>query len=405
MNILESLKTALSSIWNHKVRSILTMLGIIIGVGAVIIIVAIGEGAKRQMVDEMFSADENAIELYYEPVFVDGEDDPYAWMEPEITSEELDQLRDLPGVKSIIGTNNGWGMMMHNEKESDMTITGIDENYIKDKNIQMLEGRPFNARDNEGMNRVVLIDSVTRDYFFEPEDEVIGEIIEIDNNPYKIVGVYESTIPAEWLQFDDFMNGEMLMPRMLISLMFGGPEVQNVSVIADSPDTLTETGWLVADTLTANKELENGMYTIPDFSDWEAELESFYTTITLFIGSIAGISLLVGGIGVMNIMLVSVTERTREIGLRKALGATRGRILLQFLIESMTLTALGGLIGIGFAVGVSMLASQFLPFTAVISPVVVLIGFTFSAFIGIIFGILPANKASKLSPIDALRYE
>src|SRR5699024_8119785 len=142
-----------------------------------------------------------------------------------------------------------------------------------------------------------------------------------------------------------------------------------------------------------------------DMTEFVEEFDSFYTVITIFIGSIAGISLLVGGIGVMNIMLVSVTERTREIGLRKAIGATRGKIMTQFLIEAMTITLLGGLLGIVLAVLITATISMFLPFTAVINPLVVVIGVAFSAFIGIVFGILPAQKASKLSPIDALRHE
>src|SRR5690606_5695765 len=167
-------------------------------------------------------------------------------------------------------------------------------------------------------------------------------------------------------------------------------------------DKISETGHLAAETLTQSKKLEDGQYNIHDYSEYENEFNQFILIITLFIGSVAGISLLVGGIGVMNIMLVSVTERTREIGLRKALGATRGKILLQFLIESVTLTSLGGLIGLGIAVLGTVLISKLSPITASISPLVVLIGIGFSAFIGVVFGILPANKASKLSPIDAL---
>lgn len=400
MNLMESFKIALSSIWNHKIRSILTMLGIIIGVCAVIIIVAIGTGAQNQLTDDLFGMDKNIIELYYEP-FPSEDGGEMMWIEPEITSEDLAEIQGVPGVQVAMGINQGWGNLIHNEKQIEIEIVGVGRDYFYGKNIQMLEGRPFTEQDNDNMNRVIMIDDYTRDKLFKEDEEVVGEIVEIDGNPYKLVGVYKSTIPEEY-RWD---NGEGLMPRTLNGMMFGAPEIQQIQILASSAETLTETAETAASRLTELKNLEDGMYTYWDMSEYEEEFQSFYLIITLVIGSIAGISLLVGGIGVMNIMLVSVTERTREIGLRKAIGATRGRILSQFLIEAMTITLLGGIIGIGIAMLVTMVASQFLPFTAVVSPVVVMIGAGFSALIGIVFGILPANKASKLSPIDALRHE
>lgn len=400
MNVMESFKIALSSIWNHKIRSILTMLGIIIGVCAVIIIVAIGTGAKNQLTDDLFGADKNIIELYYEP-FPTEDGSEMMWIEPEITSTDLAEIQNIPGVSVAMGINNGWGTLIHNEKQMELEIIGVGRDYFYGKNIQVVEGRPFTEQDNDNMNRVIMIDDYTRDKLFKDDEDIIGEIVEISGNPYKLVGVYKSTIPEEY-RWD---QGEGLMPRTLNGMMFGASEIQQIQILASSAETLTETAEMASARLTELKNLEDGMYTYWDMSEYEEEFQSFYLTITLVIGSIAGISLLVGGIGVMNIMLVSVTERTREIGLRKAIGATRRRILSQFLIEAMTITLLGGLIGIGIAMLGTMIASQFLPFTAVVSPVVVLIGAGFSALIGIIFGILPASKASKLSPIDALRHE
>ena len=405
MNLIESFKMALSSIWNHKMRSILTMLGIIIGVGAVIIIVAIGEGTQNKLKDELFSTDKNVIDLYYNGMedesgtFVGSET---FYEEPELTELDLDFLKTLPGVKEVIGTNDGFGTLVYNDKQQEMGITGVDDNYFSALNIKMVDGRSFTESDAGSMSRIVMIDTVAKKKLFKDADQVIGEIVDINDNPYRIVGVYKSPIP-ESFQFDD--GGEILMPRTLVSMMFDGEEIAKVQIVADDPEMIAETGELAARKLTEYKKLEEGQYETFDMSEIEEGMNTFFTLMTLFIGSIAGISLLVGGIGVMNIMFVSVTERTREIGLRKALGATRGKILLQFLIESITLTSIGGLIGILFAAFVAFLISVLSPVQASISLLVVMIGVTFSALIGIVFGIIPANKASKLHPIDALRYE
>ncbi|GAB2535451.1 ABC transporter permease [Gracilibacillus alcaliphilus] len=404
MNIVESFKIAFSSIWNHKIRSILTMLGIIIGVAAVIIIVAIGQGAQSMMTDELFAVDKNVIELYYEQDFSDEEGmmGDFYYEEPEITQEDIQILQALPDIRSVIATNSAWGSVTYNDKNAEPEITGVSSEYFSAQSIEVLEGRPINNRDNNGMNRVAMIDTVAREKLFKENEDPLGAIISLDDNPYKVVGVYNSPIPE---QFRWSEGGEMLMPRSVIALMYGSREVDRLAVIANDSERIAETGWLAADTLTEHKQLENGSYTTYDLSEIENEINQMVLIMTLFIGSIAGISLLVGGIGVMNIMLVSVSERTREIGLRKALGATRGKILFQFLIESITLTSLGGLIGIGFASATAGLITLLSPIDAMVSPIVILIGVGFSAFIGIIFGILPANKASKLSPIDALRYE
>jgi putative ABC transport system permease protein len=206
------------------------------------------------------------------------------WEMPTLTSEDLDTLAEVPGVKAVIGTNQGWGTLLYNENQGEMQITGVGEDYFKARKIPVVEGRSINSRDNDSLSRVTMIDTVARKKFFKETDEVIGEIIDLNGNPYKVIGVYESPIPEQFRS----ETGEMLMPRAVISMMFGSMEIESLSIIASNPEKISETGRLAADTLTNAKKLENGMYNIHDFSEYEKEVDTVLTLMTLVIGSIAG---------------------------------------------------------------------------------------------------------------------
>ena len=258
------------------------MLGIIIGVAAVIIIVAIGQGTKKQMTDELFATDKNAIQIYYEYIPPEGEEGMF-WQEPELTTDDVQVLADVPGVKAVLATNQGWGMLRHDEVQGEMQITGVGAEFFPARDIQVVEGRALYAADNDGLNRVVLIDTIAREKFFKETENPIGEIIDLNENPYKVVGVYESPLPE---QFRNKETGEMIMPRAVISMMFGNREIEQLSVIASDSEKISETGRLAAETLTETKKLEDGMYSTNSFEDYEKELNTMISLLTLLIGSI-----------------------------------------------------------------------------------------------------------------------
>ena len=383
MNLLESIKVSLGAIFANKMRSLLTMLGIIIGISSVITIVALGDSSQR--------------ENYTNKDF--------------ITSEDIDVLKSTfsKETEAIIPSIYERGKVKSKSQKIDVGIYGGDEDYNKIEKVDMIEGRYLSDEDVKGKRQVCIIDKEMALEIFG-RSNVLGESldIEIGGSPISlvIIGTYEK--PKTTLQA---MGGETIgnvfVPYTTLERITGSggfySEFEMSMGKETDIDSLTQKIIRLIEKRHGN-EGEN-KYMVQTA---EAELESINKVtgvVTLVIGAIAAISLLVGGIGVMNIMFVSVTERTREIGIRKAIGAKRKDILLQFLVESVIISGIGGIIGTIVGLSLSFVVSSIIRIPPRFSIETVIIAWLFSAGVGVFFGIYPANKASKLNPIDALRYE
>lgn len=402
MNFIESMKMAFSSILGHKLRSILTMIGIMIGVGSVITVVAIGQGGEAALKSQFVGKGNNSIDIHYqidEDLIMNM--DPAAFYEPRFKERDIYELERIPEVSRVIYSNSDYQPVYYRDKESQGQLTGVTNGFTDIRPLTILEGRNLTETDLDGARKVAIISEATKNKLFG-EESPIGEMIEVNNTPFKVVGVFKEE-SGGMLSF--FGTDETIVPISLWPMMYGKLEIQSLTLKAKDGDSIELAGQKAVNLLNGKSEFTDGSYEVMNFQQIQDSIASVTRITTAIIAGIAGISLLVGGIGVMNIMLVSVTERTREIGIRKALGATRKNILIQFLIESMTLTLLGGSVGIALGTGGAYLVSYFAKWPPLVSFPVVLGGVLFSMVIGIIFGILPANKAAKMDPIEALRYE
>ncbi|MEO2077610.1 MAG: ABC transporter permease [Bacillus sp. (in: firmicutes)] len=397
MSFMENLIMALSSLKAHKMRSILTMLGIIIGVAAVIIVVAIGQGGEA-MLKTQITGSGNTIEMFYQPSDEEMKANPNVFLQAPFKQEDIRALEQITEIKRVVASSTKLSTARFQKNNVDVSTTGINQAFLKLNKLKVTKGRNFSASDFLGGRRAGVISSKMQEELFKEENPV-GKIIMVANQPIEIIGVLEK--PTGLLSFGSM---EVYLPFQTWRNMYGSSDYTQVTLQAASAEKLQIAGKKAARLLNKMHNTEKS-YQVINMEEIAQGIGQVTKIMTLIIGSIAGISLFVGGIGVMNIMLVSVTERTREIGIRMALGATRGQVLTQFLIESMTLTFIGGILGIFLGWGTATIVSFFAGWPSLVSWQVVLGGVLFSMVIGIIFGLLPANKASKLDPIESLRYE
>ena len=408
MNYLQSFFEATESLTSNKLRSGLTILGIIIGVAAVIAVLAIGNGTQESILGEIQGVGTNL--LFVTP---GGSEEvrnpkPLTLLDAEALAEPI----SAPSIDSVAPVLNGRAEVTFSGGNKSTTVVGVTPEYADVRNVALSEGEFINATDLSGRASVVLLGTDVAEALFGRTFGLVGERVRIDGQPFRVIGVMEEKGGSSMGTEDDQVLVPLTTAQTRLLQRLTPNEVDTIFVQAVAADSVPLAAQEISLILSSRHRTEIGaedfsVLTQQDFLDLASTITG---VLTIFLGGVAAISLLVGGIGIMNIMMVSVIERTREIGLRKALGARRIDILGQFLIESSLLSLVGGFIGILLGWGLSLIVEQIAagsgtPIVPVMSLESILLAVLFSAGIGVFFGLYPANRASQLEPVEALRYE
>ena len=408
MSVLMTLRIALKALNRNKMRTALTMLGMIIGVGAVITMVALGKGAQTTIEEQVKAAGTNMININ-SGNFSQGGVRMGQGQSNTLLPEDAEALRTVPGVQYVAAGANTRGQVVAGNQNWSTQVQGTDVDLPLIRNWPVKYGSFFTPQDVNGAAKVAVLGVVVSDTLFGPDVDPTGQIIRVSrgsaSQPFRVVGVMASKGQSAMGQDQD---DTIFVPyTTVIKKLQGQQHINNITVSATTPE-VAPVAAAITDVLRTRHKLMPGdpddfmVRTLEEMANVRSETAR---TMGTLLAAIAGVSLLVGGIGIMNIMLVSVTERTREIGLRMAIGARGKDVLLQFLVEAVVLSLFGGIIGIAFGFGLAAAAEKFLQWPTTIPPNAIGMAFGFAAATGVFFGFYPARKAARLDPIEALRFE
>jgi putative ABC transport system permease protein len=406
--LVASFRIALRALLANKMRSILTLLGIIIGVGAVIAMIAVGSGAKKRIEEQIASMGSNLL-VVMSGSATSGGIRFGAGTVPTLTLEDARAIAsEIPGVKYVAPAYNGIAQVVFGNQNWSTLIYGSTPEIFEIREWGLVSGRSLTQQDIDGAAKVCILGKTVAENLFGGLDP-IGEIVRIKKIPFTVIGVLSPKGQSTWGQDQDDIIFVPLTTaqKRLFGMQFPGM-VRSISVQAMGPEVMKNVEEQITELLRQRHRIPQGQdndFTVRNLTEVASRAEESAKVMSLLLGAIASISLIVGGIGIMNIMLVSVTERTREIGIRMAVGAKGKDILLQFLIESLMLSLMGGILGIAIGMVGTLVLVHFTQWPTLFSLKAILLAFLFSGSVGVFFGFYPARKASLLNPIDALRYE